>query len=152
MSDEDFDKIVGHTIDVTIRGHKIVVREITMKHIKAFAKICGPFMDSFDEAAELAGREPSKVDSDFKLFNTLLDHSDDFMKAAAMVSNADVDFYEKLRPDEFFKVASAVVEVNGNFFVQALAPALIKFARGISTIGMILSPPSSPQGTGTPTL
>lgn len=151
MSEQDLDKMYGHEVIVEVRGHKITVHEITMRNIKAFAKICGPFMSSFDEAAELSSRQPSQADSDFKLFNVLLEYSDDFMKAAAMVSNADVTFYEKLRPDEFFAVASAVVEVNGNFFVHALAPALIKFAKGISTIGLILSPPSSPQDTVTQT-
>jgi len=57
-----------------------------------------------------------------------------------------VEFYEKLRPDEFFAVAAKVVEVNGDFFVRALAPALIRFAKGVSTIGTILSNGLSPQG------
>lgn len=132
---------------VVVRGHEIKIREVRMKELREFANACSPFLKAFDEAGELAVREDGQAPDDFALFRVLSDHSEAFMKAAALVSNAPVEFFEKLRPDEFFNVAAVVVEVNGSFFVRALAPALLKFARGVSLIGLTLSNGLSPLGT-----
>jgi hypothetical protein len=131
---------------VTVKGHVIKVHEVTMKNLRAFAKACGPFLSSFDESGELAMRGDKKP-ADFALFNVLAENGDAFMDAAVLVTNADRTFYERLRPDEFFEVAAKVVEVNGDFFVRALAPALIRFAQGFNQIGSILSSDSLAQDT-----
>lgn len=144
--EKQLDQIAGREARLTVRGHEIVVREVTMKHLKGFAAACSPFLAAFDEAGELAVRDDRPAD-DFALFKVLAENGEAFMKAAAMVSNAPVEFYEQLRPDEFFEVAAKVVEVNGDFFVRALAPTLIRFARGVSQIGTMLSEGLSQQGT-----
>jgi hypothetical protein len=144
--DKQLEQIAGREVRLTVRGHEIVVREVTMKHLKGFAAACSPFLAAFDEAGELAARDDKSHD-DFALFKVLAENGEAFMKAAAMVSNAPVGFYEQLRPDEFFEVAAKVVEVNGDFFVRALAPTLIRFAKGVSLIGSMLSDGLSPQGT-----
>lgn len=145
--DEQLEKIAGREARLTIRGYEIIVKEITMKGLKGFAAACAPFLSSFDEAGELASRG-DKTPQDFALFNVLAKNGDAFMAAASIVTNAPVAFYEQLRPDEFFEVAAKIVEVNGDFFVRALAPALIRFARGVSLIGSMLSADSFPQATG----
>ena len=117
-----------------------------MKHLKGFAAACSPFLAAFDEAGELAARKDQAQD-DFALFRVLAENGEAFIKATAMVTNAPVEFYEQLRPDEFFEVAAKVVEVNGDFFVRALAPTLIRFAKGVSLIGSMLSGDSSAQAT-----
>lgn len=144
--DKQLEQIAGREVRLTVRGHEIVVREVTMKHLKGFAAACSPFLAAFDEAGELAERK-DRAQDDFALFKVLAENGEAFMKAAAMVSNAPVEFYEQLRPDEFFEVAAKVVEVNGDFFVRALAPTLIRFAKGVSLIGSMLSDGLSPQGT-----
>lgn len=146
MSDENqLEQMADVERVVTVRGHEVKVREVRMKDLKAFAHACSPFLKAFDEAGELAVRDGQPPD-DFALFRVLADHSEAFMRAAALVTNANVEFFEKLRPDEFFEVAAVVVEVNGSFFVRALAPALIKFTRGVSLIGLTLSNGLSPLG------
>lgn len=144
--ENQLDQITGREARLTIRGHEIVVREVTMKHLKGFAAACAPFLSAFDEAGELAVRDDRPAD-DFALFKVLAENGEAFMKAAAMVSNAPVEFYEQLRPDEFFEVAAKVVEINGDFFVRALAPTLIRFAKGVSQIGTMLSVGSLQQDT-----
>jgi hypothetical protein len=143
--EKQLEQIAGVERSVTLRGHEIRVREVRMKELRAFAQACSPFLKAFDESGELAQRKEGEPVDDFALFRVLADHSEAFMKAAALVSNANVEFFEKLRPDEFFEVAALVVEVNGDFFVRALAPALIRFAQGVSRIGSTLSSGLSPQ-------
>lgn len=142
----EIDEIKGREVELEVRGHKIIVREVVMRDLKEFAAACAPFFAAFDEAGELGN--PDRKPEDFALFKVLANNSDAFMKAASLVTNANFEFYQKLKPDEFFKVAAAVVEVNGSFFIQALAPALIKFAQGVSQVGLILSSASSQQATG----
>lgn len=144
--DKQLEQMGGFEARLTIRGHEIVVREVTMKNLREFAKACAPFLSAFDEAGELSSK-PDAPQADFALFRVLADNGPAFMTAAALVTNATPEFYEKLRPDEFFTVAAKVVEVNGDFFVRALAPALIRFARGVSAIGSTLSSGLSPQVT-----
>jgi hypothetical protein len=124
----------------------ITVREVTMKDLQAFTAACSPFLSAFDEAGALAVRDGKQPD-DFALFRVLSENGPAFMQAAALVSNAPVEYYERLKPDQFFEVAAKVVEVNGDFFVRALAPALIRFARGVSQIGLMLSEGSLQQVT-----
>ena len=145
---EELDKLCGDEVTVEVSGHKIVVKEVTMRNIKKFYSLCTPFIDKFDE---LADASENTMHRDVKLFQIVLDNADNFMHAAELVTNADFEFYARLPPDEFFKVATAIVGVNGDFFVKALAPALIKFARGISMVGTILSPISSEVVTDTKT-
>jgi hypothetical protein len=152
MQIDEIEQIAGVEKTVRVRNHDIIVREITMLHMGGFTKICAPFLSAFDEAGDLFAAA-GKPQSEYALFELLAAHCDAFMQAAAMVSNAPVEFYQKLRPDEFFEVAAAVVEVNGSFFVRRLLPAVIKLAQGIqavgSSTGSILSGNSLAQATAT---
>lgn len=145
MSNQPND-VLGGQASVAINDTVITVKEVTMKDLKAFTAACSPFLSAFDEAGELATRD-GKAPDDFALFRVLAENGPAFMQAAALVTNAPVEYYERLRPDQFFEVASKVVEVNGDFFVRALAPVLIRFARGVSQIGSIMSAASSVQDT-----
>ena len=123
---------------------EVEVREVTMKSLRAFSSACAPFFAEFDEAGRL-GERLNKETGDreqpdaFALFKVLADYSDEFMLAASLVSNKSVGFYSALHPDQFFNVASAVVKVNGDFFVRNLAPALLKTAKALGTIGSTTS-------------
>lgn len=152
MSAEDqVERIVGNPVIVPVLWRnpasglteetEVEVREVTMKSLRAFSSACAPFFAEFDEAGRLGERlnketgDREKPD-EFALFKVLADYSDEFMLAASLVSNKSAAFYGTLAPDQFFNVASAVVKVNGDFFVRSLAPALIKTAQALGTIGM----------------
>ncbi len=138
--------IAGHTAKLTVREHEIIVREVTMKDLPAFAAACSPFLATFDGAGELAARD-GKAPDEFGLFKVLAAHSAAFMQAAALVTNAPVAFYEQLRPDEFFDVAAKVVEVNGSFFIRALMPSLTRLVQGVHMVGMLGAMAQQPKET-----
>lgn len=140
-------------------GTEITVKEVLMGDLTEFYAACAPFFGEFADGGRLTRKEGATGNAmeDFTLFTVLSEHAEAFMRAAELVSDASVPYFRKLRPDDFFAVASKVVEVNGSFFVNALAPALIKLARGVNAVGSTLSTLSSVQdmtGTlsgGTPT-
>lgn len=129
-------------------GNTVNVRVVIMENLTAFYDACAPFFSEFD-TGKLARKEGATGSAleDFTLFGVLAQHSKAFMKAAALVTDADYTYFAKLPPDEFFKVAAKVVEVNGTFFVNALAPSLIALAKGVNGVGLMLSALSSAQGT-----
>lgn len=150
---DEMDQVMQREMDTTVANQKVVVREVVMKDLRAFTKACAPFLAEFDEAGALANRRgPSGEElppDEFALFKVISEHADAMMLATSLVSNAPLAFLERLKPDEFFKVAKLVIMVNGNFFVQRLAPQLIAFARAMSLVGSMLSNPSSEPDTAT---
>lgn len=151
---DPLDSILGHPRQVPVNyvdpltgeAEKVIVEvsEVTMMNFKAFAAACAPFFKEFDEAGRLATRVDKETGDvippeEFALFLVLADYSDAFTTAAALVSNKPASFYQRLTPDQFFEVASAIIQVNGDFFVRSLAPALLKTARALGMIGLTTS-------------
>ena len=145
MSD-DLSLMAGVPHIVTVRNRAVTVKEVNMKTLTPFAAACAPFLNEFDESGRLGDRRNPEtgdpIPSDqFTLFKVLSEHAPAFVTAATLVTDADRKFLEELGPHEFFEVAAKIVEVNGNFFVLRLAPALLRFAQGVSRIGLIQSNP-----------
>lgn len=142
------DQMQNPATEIEIRGHKIEIYEITMAALPAFSRAVESFMDAFDEVADLpAARADEAMRRNTALFRLIGKHTEDMIAAAEVVTNTNGEFYRKLSPDEFFDVASVIVERNAAFFVRRLAPSLIKFAAHISLTGSMLS--SHLHGTGT---
>ncbi len=138
-------------IKMKVRSTAVTVREVTMVDLAAFIKACSPFLSAMDQLAEVKETreelgEPlpnvvRKVEDKFGLFRLIGENTDAFLNAAALVvaveGQADARlFLSRLRPDEFFHIALAVVEVNGDFFILRLAPALTEFFKSVSRIGL----------------
>ncbi|MEC7118518.1 MAG: hypothetical protein VXW65_01265 [Pseudomonadota bacterium] len=142
------DQMQNPATEIEVRGHKIEIYELTMAGLPAFSRAVESFMEAFDEVADLpAARADEAMRRNTALFRLIGKHTEDMIAAAEVVTNANGDFYRKLKPDEFFQVASVIVERNATFFVQRLAPSLIKFAAEISLIGTMLSANLQPQDT-----
>ena len=155
MSEADqLASIVGNPNEVPVEyrnpttgiTEKVVVEvsEVTMMNFRAFATACAPFFQEFDDAGRLAMRVDKTTGDkqppeDFALFHVLADHADAFIAAATLVTNKPASFYQRLSPDQFFDVAAAIIQVNGAFFVRSLAPALVRMARALGTIGSTTS-------------
>jgi len=142
------DDMKNAPVTIEVQGHVIEIRELTMASLPAFSRIIEPFMAAFDEVSEQKG---DALNRNTKLFNLLMQHGELFCVAAEAVTNANADFYRKLPPDDFFKVAALIVERNAAFFIQRLAPSLLQFAANLSMIGTMLSVSLQPQDSTSPT-
>lgn len=154
MSQDQLDSILGtgkvvrvvqrNAATGELEDHDVEVHEVTMRGFKAFTMACAPFFKEFDEAGRLAVRVDQETGDriepeEFALFQVLADHSDAFINAAVIVTNKPASFYQSLAPDQFFEVAAAIVQVNGDFFVRSLAPALLRVAKALGSIGLTTS-------------
>ncbi len=154
---DELDSLTGQNnpLSVTIRETKITVSEVTMGNLQAFTRACAPFLREFDKGGTMYtgpddNGEPTIME-DFALLKVFSEHAPAFIAAAALVTNAPVAFLQRMRPDEFFKVAVLIMKVNGDFFVQRLAPQLMRFAEAMALVGTALSSNSSQPGTATQT-
>ena len=154
----------GAIISLRVRGTAIMVAEVTMQNLGPFIKACAPFLSAFDQLDEVketagelkaAGGNSRHLNDKFGFFRMIGESSGAFLDAAALVCEVDGHigpvgaraFLARLRPDEFLHVALAMVEVNGDFFILRLMPALQRFLEGVGRIGLSPSSVSSALGT-----
>ena len=134
MTQSSFDSVTNSPEILVINGHNVEVREVLVGQLKPFAAACSPFFDHFEKMS-LAG-ERFDAPQLIKLFT---DFAPDFVKAVALVTNVDEAFLNRLPADVFFLLAEKCVEVNMRFFIQRLAPTLVRFAQAVFVTGSTLS-------------
>lgn len=151
------------TIQLKVRSTLVTVSEVTMAGLAPFIRACAPFLSTFDQLGEVkeqneeleaAGGSTRQLADKFGFFKLIGENTNAFLDAATLVCEVETrtagagcrDFLSRLRPDEFFHIALAVVEVNGDFFILRLAPAMEKFFHGVGRIGLSPTSVSSLQG------
>lgn len=131
------DELVPPTRTVSVGGRDVVVEVLRMRQIPSFGKaIAEPF------GAIVAG----------EYLTVVMQWPDQVTDAVAIATGLDKAFLGNLRPDEFLNLASAVFEVNLDFFARAVLPAAT--AMGVTLRTAMLSnslPASSNSDTATTT-
>lgn len=112
MAENDLDILdpLDHT--VTVAGQSITIRPLTIGQLPRFVRAIQP------AAPLLAG------DKDPDWLVLVAEHGDALIEAAAVATGIERKDIEALAPDEFVLLCGAVFEVNVDFFVQRLAPAM----------------------------
>ena len=131
------DDLIPPTRTVLVGGREVAVEVLRMRQLPGFGKaIAEPF--------------PAIVAGDY--LTVVLQWPDQVTEALAIATGLDKAFLGNLRPDEFLNLASAVFEVNLDFFARAVFPAAT--AMGMAMKKAMLSnlpPASSSSDTATPT-
>lgn len=117
--------------EIEIAGKKLELTPLRVRQIPAFAKAILPvsgFMARGDLVAAMAVA------------------GDDLVAAVTVATGEPHEWVANLLPDEFVALATAVMEVNTDFFVQRVAPKLVAAAESMKKIapaGAMSSPGSS---------
>lgn len=75
-------------------------------------------------------------------------HGEALIEACAAATGRSSEWLGELDPDEFLALVTAVLEVNGDFFVRRLLPAIEQAAASLTRIlGAMPSPGSAQAGT-----
>ncbi len=98
-------------LDVTVGGETISVKALTVGQIPAFARAIRPCA-------------PALQGGGADWLALLADHGDAMIDSVGIATGLDVEHLYGLPPDEFVALASAVMEVNMDFFVRRLAPTV----------------------------
>jgi hypothetical protein len=118
----DLNNTLGEPRIVVIRQRNVKISCITMKNLTAFAAACSPFIDAF--------KKPVRPDP----YKLLCEYPNELMRAVTFVSDVDIAYLEELHPDEMLQIVEPVIEMNSDFFIRRLLPALVTLMESIGRI------------------
>ena len=102
------DDLIPPTRTIAVGGRDVVVEVLRMRQLPGFGRaIAEPFQ--------------SIVAGDY--LTVVMQWPDQVTEALGVATGLDKAFLGNLRPDEFLNLASAVFEVNLDFFARAVFPA-----------------------------
>lgn len=129
---------VPQPVTVTAGGESVEVGLLRVRQIPAFARAVAPVLGAL-ASGDLVG--------------AAAEHFDDVVLAVSVATGKTPEWLGELDADEFLRLASAVVEVNGDFFARRLAPLMTQAATRAEvlmtpqTAGANASPSSLPVGS-----
>lgn len=135
----DLANLIPQPVTVTAGGREVAVTPIRVRELPAFAAAVEPMLHEIASGTGVAELMTRDVES--------------LIKAVVIGARLERAFVDDLELDELLNLAAAVLEVNADFFVRRLAPALnLAVERiGARVAGLTLSSGSSPAGTSEPT-
>lgn len=121
---------------LTIDGRDIVIEPVRVRDLPRFLAAIEPVL-----------RELAEGD----LTAALMRQADRVIEAAAIGAGVEREWLEAQTPDALIEIATAVLEVNADFFVRIALPRLTAAAERLAAIasgGMSGSPGSPPPASG----
>lgn len=108
---QDIEAFIPKEVTVQVNGEPVTVRPLTMGRIPAFVKAAEPIKDV------LGG-------GDINLADFLMDEPKNkaLINAIRLATGMSEQKLESLTPDTIIELATAILEVNADFFVRRLAP------------------------------
>ena len=129
---------------VEYRGERLEIQPLTIGMLPKFVRLARPVIDALLEA-DLA-QSPAGAEVDL-LLEVIGDHGEAVIAAAALVTAKPQAWIEAGDPAEFVELATAIFEVNRDFFIRKLAPLLAGRAKPSPGSGVMPSNSSSSTAT-----
>lgn len=117
----DLDVLVPEGKRISIGGEDLTILPIKLKHLPVILKALRTFIDT---AKTDAGVEKQDW------LNIFAEHSDTLLEAMAIATGKPLSWVGDLDIDEGIEIATAVWEVNQNFFVDRVLPMLTRVLAG----------------------
>lgn len=141
---QELDVLEPQAREVTYRGERLEIQPLAIGVLPKFVRLTRPVIDALLNSSEEALQDGGDVDL---LLDLVGEHGEACFEAAALVTGKPVDWICGGDLAEFAQLATAVLEVNRDFFTQRLAPLLA--ARASKSSGSGPTPSSSSSSTGT---
>ena len=110
--------IASHVL--TVAGTTVEITPLRVGELPQFLAAVQPIVEVFSE------------DPDW--LSLLAVHGRALLKAIALAARSDLVWVESLQLDDAVRLAEAVFEVNADFFVRRVAPALQQAARKVRSV------------------
>ncbi len=98
-------------LSLTVAGRDLTLTPVRLGQLPAFVRAVEPF------AKQIAGGQ-------FDPIELLADHGANVIRALEVATGQPREWVESLELDEAIRLASAVLEVNADFFTHRVLPAL----------------------------
>ena len=115
----ELEALIPTPITLEIAGETMAITPIKFGKLPAMARACAPFMDTIKGG-------------DVNWLQLVGDHGENVFAALATATGKPTDWVEGLSMDEAIALAQAVVEVNADFFIQHVLPAVTKAASAMT--------------------
>lgn len=109
----ELEQLQPQSVVVKVRAEAVIVTPILVKELAAFTKAVASMLQTIQEA-----------DPDNLMTILLMSHTEAIIRAIAIGIRRDMDFVNNLDIDDLVKLGNAVLEVNIDFFIQRVLPAL----------------------------
>lgn len=123
-------------LSLTVAGRGLTLTPVRLGQLPAFVRAVEPF------AKQIAS---GHLDP----FELLADHGVNVIRALEVATREPRDWIESLAMDDAVALVAAVLEVNADFFVQRVMPALQDAMQRIATIPAPASLPTTATGSST---
>ena len=136
---DDFDALPPVPVMLDIGGDTLELTPIRVGEVPALIHAVRPFV--------------GQLSADPDWLGLLAEHGEALLNALALTVRRERAWVEDLSLDDAVRLAATVFEVNADFFVQRLAPAVQQAARQVNGhwAGAMPSTASSGPGTASPT-
>ena len=121
---------------LTVAGRDFAISPVRMGKLAAFSKAAMPIA-----GLVLTGR----------YVEAITDHWDSARAAVAVATGAEPEWLDELEPTDFLRLVQAVVEVNGDFFVQRLTPLIVALQAQMAAVTAQIGAQSQPSSADTVT-
>ncbi len=118
------ENFVQEPITVTVRDRDISVKPIKVKHLAKAARLVSPI------AADLSTGGLS----------SLVNYPDQIIELIALVCDLPPDWIGELDAEEMLRILTPLIQVNMDFFVHKMMPALKELTASLSPVGPASSP------------
>jgi hypothetical protein len=129
---------------IEYQGERLEIRPLTIGMLPKFVRLARPIIDALVDADLAQLQDGDELDV---LLDLVVDHGEASLAAAALVTGKPQAWIESGDLAEFIALATAVFEVNRDFFTRKLAPLLAGRARPSVGTGATPSSASSAPGT-----
>jgi len=130
---DTLEKIAPVPITITVAGESLTISPIKTRELPRMLKAVKPIAAEI-QAGDIAG--------------ALLANADCLVEAVAIGARKPRAWVDELELDDLVQLASAVLEVNGDFFVRAVLPGATEAMNRVTQlIGRKSSTPSSAEDT-----
>jgi hypothetical protein len=120
------------SVAVTVAGEQINVQPLKVGQVPAFARASRGILQDLDKLNGADG-----------IMELLADHGDDLIAAVSVATGMPVNLVQAIELDEFVGLATAVVQVNADFFTRRLAPTV---QSAVATMTAVVSGSKAPRG------
>jgi hypothetical protein len=100
---------------VMVRDRSVEVKPLRVKHLSRAARLAEPILRAVSDEGTTGVN-----------WVRVMQHADEVVGLCALATGLDEEFVGDLELDELMAIASAVFEVNADFFVRRLLPAAVE--------------------------
>ncbi len=111
-SDSNLKRLLPEPVEVEIDGEALAITPLRVAQLAKVLATAKPFLGQIQQGAEV------------ELLEIAADHGAALIETVAISTGKEPDWVGNLMPDDFIKLAGAVIEANSTFFVQRVAPLI----------------------------